>query len=281
MSRRKATLSKGELGHTEGEAEDAGLRIAPVRHTYNLRNKQRKSWAATEPKVAAPNATMPGVGEEADNRHVGGHGNDDSVLPSEAGVESKASGSERSGELFGESDADSDASSEWAESRSRISTPDPSTPPSPRRRPGEEGEALRRQTSVKGVAASPGLFRPRDERPGAVSKPRRVLSTAEENTDSGDLEARSVRLIEQLQNFIRERENALVSPPNDPHISEGRMAPGEAEARTYGRHGPQTSHLFGADPAEPGTTMRSPAAATRFSDINTSGKVIFRLFVYF
>ena len=100
-----------------------------------------------------------------------------------------------------------------------------------------------------------------------MSKPRRVSSTAEEGTDPADLEARSVRLIEQLQNFIRERENAIASPRNEPHISEGRMAPGEVEARTYGRHGPRTSHIFGADPAEPGTTRRSPAAATRVSDI--------------
>ena len=103
-----------------------------------------------------------------------------------------------------------------------------------------------------------------------MSKPRRVLSTAEEGTDPGDLEARAVRLIGQLQNFIRERENSLASPHNDPHINESRMAPGEAEAGTYGRHGPQSSHLFGADPAEPGTTTRSPAAATRFSDTITT-----------
>ena len=265
MSRQKATLPKGGLDHAEGEVEDAGLRTAPARHTYYLRNKPRKDCAATESKVVVPNATMHGAGEEADNRHVGGHGNDDSVPPSEADDESGASGAERSGDLFGESDVNSDASSEWAESRSRVTTPDSSTPPSPRRRSGEEDEAQRRQTVVKGVAAPPGLSRPRDERPGAVSKPRRVLSTAE-GTDPGDLEGRAVRLIEQLQHFIRERENAIASPRNEPYISEGRMAPGEAEARTYGRHRPQTSHLFGADPAEPGTTMRSPAAATRFSD---------------
>jgi len=195
MSRRKATLSKGELGHTEGEAEDAGLRIAPVRHTYNLRNQQRKSWAATEPKVAAPNVTMPGVGEEADNRHVGGHGNDDSAPPSEVDDESGASGAERSGDLFDESEADSDVSSDWAESRSRITTPNSSTPSSPRRRSGEEDEAQRRQTVVKGVAAPPGPTHPRDERPGAASKPRRVSLTAEEGTDPADVEARSVQLI--------------------------------------------------------------------------------------
>ena len=265
MSRRKATLSKGELGHTEDGAEDVGLRTAPARHTYNLRNKQRRSWAATEPKVAAPNTTTSGAGGEVDNRHVGGHGNDDSAPPSEVDDESGASGAERSGDLFDESEADSDVSSDWAESRSRITTPNSSTPSSPRRRSSEEG-VLRRQTVVKGVAAPPGQPHPRDERTGAVSKPRRVSLTAEEGTNPADLEARSLQLIEQLQNFIRERENAIVSPRNDPHISEGRMAPGEAEARTYGRHGPQTSHLFGADPAEPGTTIRSPAAATRFSD---------------
>ena len=67
MSRRKATLPKRGLGHAEGEAEDAGLRIAPARHTYSLRNKPRQSWAATELKAAAPDATMPGADEEADN----------------------------------------------------------------------------------------------------------------------------------------------------------------------------------------------------------------------
>ena len=204
MSRRRVALPKGGLDQAEGEVEDAGLWTAPARHTYNLRNRPRKNWAATEPKVAAPNATTPGVGDEADNRHVGGHGNDDSVPPSEADDESGASGAERSGDLFGESDADSDASSVWAESRSRITTPDSSTPSSPRRRPGEEDEALRRQTIVKGVAVPPGQSRLRDERPGVVLKPRRVSSTAEEGTDPAALEARSVRLIEQLQNFIRE-----------------------------------------------------------------------------
>ena len=243
MSRRKATLPKGRLDHAEFEVEDAGPRTAPPQHTYNLRNRPRKNRAAPESKVVVPNATVPGPGEEADSQHVGGHGNDDSVPPSEADDESGASGAERSGDLFGESDADSDASSEWAESRSRVSTPDPSTPPSSRRRPGEEGVALRRQTSAKGVAAPPDLSRPRGERPGAVSKPRRVLLTAEEGTDSGDLEARAVRLIEQLQNFIKERENAIVSPRNNPHISEGRMAPREAEAGIYCRHGPESSHL--------------------------------------
>ena len=208
----------------------------------------------------------PGRTRRPTTRRVGEHGNDDSVPPSEVDDESGASGAERSGDLFDESEADSDVSSDWAESRSRIATPDSSTPPSPRRRSGEEDEAQRRQTVVKGVAAPPSPTHPRDGRPGAVSKPRRFSSTAEESIDPADLEARSVQLIEQLQNFIRERENAIVSPRNDPHICGGRMAPGEAEARTYGRHGPQTSHLFGADPAEPGTTMRSPAAATRFSD---------------
>ena len=171
MSRRKATLPKGGLGHAEGEAEDAGLQIAPARHTYNLRNKPRQSWAATKPKAAAPDATMPGAGEEADNRRVGGHGNDDLVPPSEVDDESGASGAERSGDLFDESEADSDVSSDWAESRSRITTPDSSTPSSPRRRSGEEEEVLRRQTVMKGVAAPPGLSHPRDERPSVMSNP--------------------------------------------------------------------------------------------------------------
>ena len=154
MSRQKVTLPKGSSDRTEGEAEAAGPRIAPPQHTYNLRNRPRKNRAATEPKAVVPNATMPGAGEEADNRQVGGYGNDDSAPPSEVDDESGASGAERSGDLFGESDANSDASSEWAESRSRIATPDPSTPPSPRRRSGEEDEAPRRPP--------PGQSHPRD-----------------------------------------------------------------------------------------------------------------------
>ena len=144
MSRQKVTLPKDGADRIEGEAEAAGPRIAPPQHTYNLRNRPRKNRAAPESKVVVPNATVPGAGEEADNHHVDGHGNDDSMSPSEVDDGSGASGAERSGDLFRGSDANSDASSEWAESRSRITTPDSSTPSSPRRRPGEEDEALRR-----------------------------------------------------------------------------------------------------------------------------------------
>ena len=112
MSRQQGTLPKGSSEHAESEAEAVGPRIDPPRHTYNLRNRPRKNRAATEPKVVVPNATMPGTGEEADNPHVGGHGNDDSMSPSEVDDESGASGVERSGDLFGESEANSDASSE-------------------------------------------------------------------------------------------------------------------------------------------------------------------------
>jgi len=265
MSRQQGTLPKGSSEHAEGEAEAVGPRIDPPRHTYNLRNRPRKDRAATEPKAVVPNATVPGAGEEADTHDVGGQGNDDSMSPSEADDESGVSGAERSGDLFRESDTNSDASSEWAESRSRIATPDSSTPPSPRRRPGEEDEALRRRTVAKGVVAPPGQSHPRDERPGAASKPRRVLPTAGEGMDPADLEARSVRLIEQLQNFIMERENAIGSPRNEPYISRGRLASREDEAGIDGRHGPQSSKLFGTDPAGPGR-VESPAAATRFSD---------------
>ena len=84
---------------------------------------------------------MPGVGEEADHHRVGGHGEDSSAPPSEVGEESEVSGAERSDDLFDESDRSSDASSDWVESRSRITTPDSSTPSSPKWRLGAEEEA--------------------------------------------------------------------------------------------------------------------------------------------
>ena len=198
MSRRRVTPPEGGLDQAEGEVEDAGPRTAPARHTYNLRNRPRKNWAATEPKVVASSATMPGAGEEADNRHVGLHGNDDSVPPSEEDDESGASSAERSGDLFGESDANSNASSEWAESRSRITTPGSSTPASPKRRPGIGGKASQRLTVVKDVAVDPNRPHLQEERLGEAPRRRHAPLAAVEDADPADLEARSTRLIAQL-----------------------------------------------------------------------------------
>ena len=111
MSLEKGKLPRGRLDSTEGEVEDAGLRIIPARHTYNLRNKPRKGWAATEPKATVPSTTMPRAGEEIDCRRVGGRGGDHAAPPSEAGEGSEVSGAERSDDLFGGSDTDGDASS--------------------------------------------------------------------------------------------------------------------------------------------------------------------------
>ena len=111
----------------------------------------------------------------------------------------------------------------------------------------------RRQTVAKGVTASPGPPRLRDERPDAAPRPSRVSSTAVDYADPVDLEARSVHLIEHLQQFFRERENALASLRNDPHMSGGRLASREDDTRIYGRHGPQSSQFFGANPERPGT----------------------------
>ena len=85
--------------------------------------------------------TMPGAGEEADHHRVGGHGEDSSAPPSEVGEESEVSGAERSDDLFDESDGGSETSSDWVESRSRVTTPDSSTPSSPEWRLGAEEEA--------------------------------------------------------------------------------------------------------------------------------------------
>ena len=164
MSREKGALPRGRLDSTEGEAEDPGLRIIPARHTYNLRNKSRKGWAATEPKAKVPSTTMPRAGGEIDYRCVGGCGGDPSAPPSEAGEGSEVSGAECSDDLFGGSDTDGDASSDWAESRSHITTPGASTSSSPRRRSDMEEEVSRRQTVAKGVTASPGPPHLRDNR---------------------------------------------------------------------------------------------------------------------
>ena len=265
MSRKKATLPPEREGSTEGDADAAEQTDVPARHSYNLRNIPRKNWAATEPKVAESRSAMPGVGVGTDSRSVGGHDEDNSAPPSEVGEESEASSAERSDDLFGESGDDSEMSGDWAESRSRITTPDSSTPASPKRRQGVGDEVLQRPTIVNDAPVAPNRPHLRGERLGEVPGHRRAPPAATENADPVDLEARSTQLIEQLQQYIRDREDALASPRNDPHTSGGRLAPREAEARLDGRHGPQTSQSFGRDPAEPGTG-RSPAAATRFSD---------------
>ena len=265
MSRKKATLPPEREGSTEGDADAAEQTNVPARHSYNLRNIPRKNWAATEPKVAESRSAMPGVGVGADSRSVGGHDEDNSAPPSEVGEESEASSAERSDDLFDESGDDSEMSGDWAESRSRITTPDSSTPASPKRRQGVGDEVLQRPTIVNDAPVAPNRPHFRGERLGEVPGHRRAPPAATENADPVDLEARSTRLIEQLQQYIRDREDALASPRNDPHTSEGRLAPREAEARLDGGHGPQASQFFGRDPAEPGTG-RFPAAATRFSD---------------
>ena len=210
-------------------------------------------------------SVMPGVGVEADSRSAGGHDEDNSAPPSEVGEESEVSSAERSDDLFDESGDDSEMSGDWAESRSHITKPDSSTPASPKRRQGVGDKVLQCPTVVNDVPVAPNRPHLRGERLGEVPGHRRAPPAATENADPVDLEARSTRLIEQLQQYIRERENAITSPRNDPHTSGGRLAPREAEARLDGRHGPQASQFFGRDPAEPGTG-RSPAAATRFSD---------------
>ena len=68
-----------------------------------------------------------------------------------------------------------------------------------------------------------------------------------------ELHSRSARLIDQLQRFIAEREQALASPRNEPLICGDRQALGEAEATRDGRHGPSASRTFGTALAGPGT----------------------------
>ena len=126
------------------------------------------------------------------------------------------------------------------ESRSRITTPNSSTPSSPKRRSGAE-EASQRLAVTTGVSVPPGQAHLQDERLGVVTRSRRVPSAVVEDTDPADLESRSARLIEQLQKFIQKSEQALAFQRNDPYTCGGRLAPRDAEAGTDGRRGPLSS----------------------------------------
>ena len=112
---------------------------------------------------------------------------------SDGGGESEVSGSERSDDLFEESNRDSDASSVWAESRSRVTTPNSSVPSSPKRRQGTEDEVPRRQTVRKGVPVPSDHSLPGDEGSAVAPRPRHNVSAVADGADPVDLEARSTR----------------------------------------------------------------------------------------
>ena len=176
---------------------------------------------------------------------------------------------------------ESDGPPQWAEARSHVSTPNSSTPPSPRRRNGAEREAIQPFGDPLSSTSTHDQPRLRDERSGAVPSRQRGSTLDPEAANPGELAAQSAQLIAQLQRFIQEREQALRSPGNEFVIRRNPLRPFDAgrDDHLEGRHGPQASKFLGTAYAKPGRcaieSMRAPGAsrdegnraARQFSDM--------------
>jgi len=250
----------GAGGRGHPSPADAIPDTGAVRHGYNLRPKRKATQVADPLGDAVRTVIAPGEGEEANHRRVGGR-------DARAKIDGDASGS--GSEALGEDPSEdqsvlyalrSEASDDWQESRSRVTTPESSTPSSPRRRTDVEDPVSRRRTDSTRSAPPGARTHPQGERARATQGHSRSAPPLQESEDPAELQAQSTRLIAQLQKFIQEREWALSSPANEPFIRGDRLASGGAKASTGGRHGPQAPHLFGNAAAEPG---RSPSGTAR------------------
>ena len=125
-----------------------------ARHTCNLRPKRRTTHAVPPQVATVLSVVAPGEGE-ANLRRVGGHD-----VQAETDVDESGSGSEVSDEDPSDDQSEryalrSEASDDWVESRSRITTPESSTPSTPRRRTSVE-ELASRRPSESTWCAPPG-----------------------------------------------------------------------------------------------------------------------------
>ena len=143
----------------EGDAapRGAGGRVYPslaaattdpgaVRHGYNLRSKRKATQVADPLGDAVRTVIAPGEGGEANHRRVGGRD-----ARAETDDDASGGGSEALAEDLSEDQSvlyaiRSEASDDWQESRSRVTTPGSSTPSSPRRRTDVEDPVSRRRT---------------------------------------------------------------------------------------------------------------------------------------
>ena len=237
-----------------------------IRHSYNLRPKRVPNPDETKLKeIASPTITVtagmePSRQSTDENRgRIPTH-----VLDTDA--ESVVGDDESLVNQSEQSEAESDSSSQWIESRSRATSPASSVPSSPKRRSSMEDRELSHPADVTVPPRSLGQLPSQEGRLKAAPRCSDGSNPAPETENPEELAMRSTQLISNLQRFIQEREEALASPRNEPHICGGRLASREEEAGINGRHGPLSSQLFGTDPARPGTE-KSHAAATRFSDI--------------
>ena len=274
MSEGGDATPRGAGGRVRPSLAAATADSGAVRHGYNLRPTRNATQVADSLGEAVRTVTAPGEGEEANHSRVGGRD-----TRAETDVGSSGEGSEASDEDPSEGQSvlyalRSEASDDWQESRSRVTTPESSTPSSPRRRTEVEDPVSRRRTDPTWSAPPGARTHPQGERARATQGHRRSVPPLRESEDPAELEAQSARLIAQLQKFIQEREWALSSPANEPFICGDRLASGGAKARVGGRHGPQAPHLFGNAAAKPGrlsseeVALGGSRAVRHFSDTN-------------
>ena len=243
---------RGKKDESEREAAVTVSEGVTTRRSYSLMDKHRHTVAETVPREIESRTVVLGEGEEADHRRVGGRNKQTEAEEDKSDDEPEAEDDDRSDGRSEQSVHESEASDDWLESRSRIITPESSTPPSPRRRTSVEDPAPRRHADLTVSAPPSNQPNPLSGRLRAAPGHRQSSLPIQELEDPATLEARSSQLISHLQRFIQERERELPSPTNEPLIRGDRPASGGTEAGRGGRHGLQVPQLFGAVAAKPG-----------------------------
>ena len=230
-------------------------------HHYNLRRKRRVDTDETTRKEIAPPAGA--IDAAMDNRRPGTNVEEERIPRHvlEAGTESETEDGGKSNEDQVESeDGGSDRSSEWIDSRSKATSLASSPSSSPRPPAGREEVMMPQLTVESDLRAH---FDPRIPSPVGKSRESPKLSADAGSFgaigDPEELARQSTRLIEQVQRFIQEREEALATPRNDPYTCGGRPALREAEANRDGRHGPQPTQLIGDTLVVSGTRGKRPS----------------------
>ena len=231
-----------------------------IRHSYNVRPKRVPNPDETKLKeIASPTITVTAGMEPSRQSTDESRGRIPThVLDTDA--ESEVGDDESLVNQLEQSEAESDSSSQWIESRSRATSPASSVPSTPKRRSSMENRELSHPTDVTVPPRSLGQLPSQEGRLKAAPKGSDGLNLAPETENPEELAMRSTQLIAQLQRFIQEREEALASPRNEPLICGDRPDPREAESRRGGRHGPVASQLSEVALAQPG-------ARGHFSDI--------------
>ena len=198
MSGEGDSAPHGDGDRTHPGRATMGLDSEVAQHTYNLRPKSRAVHAATPKGATAHSVVVPGEGEEANHRRVGGRNARTEADVDEGGNVTDVSGEDLSDDQSVRYALRSEASDDWQESKSRVTTPESSTPSSPRRRTRVEEPVSRQRPDLTWSAPPGARMHPQGEKVQAAQVPRQSSLPLPEIEDPAELEARSTQLIAQL-----------------------------------------------------------------------------------